>query len=78
VKDQYLFGPDLLVAPVVHPGATSRTVHLPAGASWTDVRTGEVHAGGTRVDVEAPLAVLPLFGRDGAGAELRDALRAAS
>lgn len=76
VTDQYLFGPDLLVAPVVQPGATSRTVHLPAGASWTDVRTGEVHAGGTQVEVDAPLHVLPLFGRDGAGAELRDALAA--
>lgn len=76
VTDQYLLGPDLLVAPVVQPGATTRTVHLPSGATWTDLRTGEQHDGGTDVEVDAPLHVLPVFGRDGAGGELTDALRA--
>lgn len=74
VTDQWLYGPDLLVAPVVHAGTTSRSVYLPAGARWTDLVTGAEHEGGTTVEVDAPLAVIPVFGRDGAGAELKGKL----
>ncbi|WP_336630905.1 MULTISPECIES: glycoside hydrolase family 31 protein [unclassified Microbacterium] len=63
VADAYLFGPDILVAPVVEAGATSREVYLPAGATWTDAWTGAVHTGGATVSVEAPLHRLPLFAR---------------
>ncbi|MGW0735263.1 glycoside hydrolase family 31 protein [Streptomyces sp. NPDC002851] len=66
VDDAYLFGPDLLVAPVLEPGARTRTVHLPAGARWTDAWTGEEYAGGSDVTVPAPLERIPLFQRDGA------------
>ncbi|MFH8930075.1 TIM-barrel domain-containing protein [Streptomyces pristinaespiralis] len=66
VADAYLFGPDLLVAPVLEAGATSRTVHLPAGARWTDAWTGEEYEGGRTVTVDAPLERIPLFLRDGA------------
>jgi alpha-D-xyloside xylohydrolase len=65
VADAYLFGADLLVAPVLVAGATSRSVYLPAGATWTDAWTGDVHAGGRSVVVEAPLERIPLFRRDG-------------
>jgi alpha-D-xyloside xylohydrolase len=61
--DQYLFGPDVLVAPITTAGATARLVHLPAGCSWRDAWTGEEFAGGQQVRVEAPLEVLPLFTR---------------
>ena len=74
VTDEYLFGPDLLVAPVVHPGATSREVYLPDGATWTDLLTGRVHRGGSVIEVDAPIDVIPVFGRDGAGKVLRAAL----
>ncbi len=40
---QFLFGPNLLVAPVLDPGATRRSVYLPAGAEWMDAWTGESH-----------------------------------
>ncbi|MGC7094382.1 TIM-barrel domain-containing protein [Amycolatopsis lurida] len=63
VDDQFMLGPDLLVAPVLHAGATSREVYLPPGAAWTDAWTGEVSSGGS---VEAPLDRIPLFLRDGA------------
>jgi len=66
VADEYLYGPSLLVAPVLEAGATSRSVWLPAGATWTSLVTGEVHDGGRWVDVEAPLATIPVFARDGA------------
>ncbi|WTJ96713.1 hypothetical protein OG607_26490 [Streptomyces sp. NBC_01537] len=66
VDDQFLLGPDLLVAPVAEAGARSRTVHLPAGARWTDTATGELHEGGTTLDVPAPLERIPVFVREGA------------
>ena len=66
VEDQFLLGPDLLVAPVLHADVTARTLYLPAGASWTDAATGETHAGGTKVHVPAPLDRIPVFLRDGA------------
>ena len=45
IDDEYLLGPDLLVAPVLEPGQTARQVYLPAG-DWYDWHTGERHAGG--------------------------------
>ncbi len=66
VADQYLFGPDLLVAPVLEPAATKRTVYLPAGATWTDAWTGDTYAGGGEVTVPAPLERIPLLLRDDA------------
>ncbi len=70
LRDQYMFGPDLLVAPVVEARAVRRTVHLPAGAAWTELVTGVVHAGGQLVEVDAPLDVIPVFARDGSHPEL--------
>ena len=67
--DEYLLGPDLLVAPVLEPGARSRSVYLPAGATWTDLRDGTVYQPG-EVTVAAPLASMPVFARDGARPEL--------
>ncbi|HEY3357227.1 MAG TPA: TIM-barrel domain-containing protein [Polyangia bacterium] len=64
VDDAYYFGPALLVAPVVHRGAVSREVDLPPGL-YLDWRDGALVAGGGRVTVDAPLAKLPLFLRDG-------------
>jgi len=65
VDDQFLVGPDLLVAPVTEFGARERTVQLPAGPMWTDVWTGAVHRGGQRIRVAAPLDRIPAFVRDG-------------
>ncbi len=61
IKDQYLFGHDIMVAPVYTYGARSRSVYLPAGASWYNFYTGEKLAGGKTVDVEAPVTQIPLF-----------------
>lgn len=65
ITDAYLYGPDILVAPVCHEGAKGRRVYLPQGASWTHAGTGEVYEGGVWLDVEAPLETVPLFLRDG-------------
>lgn len=64
-EDAYMFGPDLLVAPVMEAGATTRTIYLPKGASWTDANTKQVYEGGQTVTVPAPLDVIPVIIRDG-------------
>ncbi|MBN0038589.1 family 31 glucosidase [Cellulosimicrobium cellulans] len=64
IDDQYLYGPDILVAPVTSAGDRRRTVYLPAGARWVEHATGAVHDGGHEIDVDAPLDVVPVFVRD--------------
>ena len=64
VEDEFMFGPDLLVAPVLNEGARSRDVYLPAGASWRDAWTHEIFTGGQWLTTEAPLDRIPLYLRD--------------
>ena len=70
IKDEYFFGADLLVAPVLSPDARQREVYLPEGASWTEVHTGKTYEGGSTVTADAPLEYIPVFARDGRQAEL--------
>lgn len=62
--DQYMLGPDVLVAPVVRPGATHRMVYFPA-ARWVCFHTGRTIEGPGHHVVDAPLDRLPLFVREG-------------
>ncbi len=62
--DQYLWGRDLLVAPVVEQGATSRRVYLPRGA-WYDFWSGERIEGGAEISRKVDLETMPLFVRAG-------------
>jgi len=64
VADQYMFGPDLLVAPVVSEGAF-RTVVFPSGV-WTSLWDGETVAGPARLKVDAPLDTIPVYLKPGA------------
>jgi alpha-D-xyloside xylohydrolase len=63
-KDEYLFGPDFLVAPVVDEG-TQRPVYLPPG-EWVDYWTGKGIGGGQVVLADAPVDVIPVWVRVGA------------
>jgi alpha-glucosidase (family GH31 glycosyl hydrolase) len=63
--DQYLWGRDLLVSPVVEKGATARRLYLPRG-SWFDFWTEERLAGGREIDRPVDLETLPLHIRAGA------------
>jgi alpha-D-xyloside xylohydrolase len=65
VGDQFMFGPALLVNPVLKRGATQRTVYLPDSALWYDFWTGAPLRGGQDVQADAPLARMPLFVRAG-------------
>ena len=61
IEDQFMFGPDLLVAPILFEGATGRQVYVPAGNSWRSPWSGESFEGGQWLSVEAPLDRIPLF-----------------
>jgi len=63
VEDQFLFGPDLLVAPITQYEARRREVYLPAGTEWTDVWTGDKVIGGKYVVADAPLEHIPVYVR---------------
>lgn len=67
VDDQYLWGRDILVAPVMQQGATSRRIIFPEGGVWIDRAnpTRQYHSGDT-ITYDAPLDVIPLFVRQGA------------
>jgi alpha-glucosidase len=62
VQDQYLYGADLLVAPVIEHGATTRDVILPGQSPWRSVWTGEYLAAGTH-SIDAPIGRPPVFYR---------------
>lgn len=64
VQDQFLLGPNVLVAPVVRPDTFVRAVYFPAGR-WVNYWTDEVVEGGRHMLVDAPLDTLPLFVRQG-------------
>ncbi len=63
IDDQYMFGPDYLVAPVLRQGQTERDVYLPAG-TWEDIHTGEVISGPVTVTRATPLDVMPVYRRE--------------
>jgi alpha-glucosidase (family GH31 glycosyl hydrolase) len=61
IKDQYMLGDTLLVAPVITPSTTARDVYLPAG-TWRDYWTNQQYTGGQWLkNFPAPLDTLPLF-----------------
>lgn len=64
MEDQYLFGDDLLVAPVLHAGEREREVWLPGTHGWIALN-GERYQGQQRVRVSAALDTIPVFIREG-------------
>ena len=62
--DEYMLGPDLLAAPVVVSGVTSRQVHFPPGV-WASWQSGTLTTGPSEGSVSAPLGTPLLFGRVG-------------
>jgi alpha-glucosidase/alpha-D-xyloside xylohydrolase len=65
VDNEYLWGDNILVAPVFEKGATQRNAYLPVG-KWWNYWTNESVEGGKEITVLAPLDLLPLFVKAGA------------
>jgi alpha-D-xyloside xylohydrolase len=63
LQEQYMFGPDLLVAPILDEGQRRRRVYLPAGVEWLDAWDGSPVSASGWVEVEAPLERIPVFWR---------------
>ena len=66
VDDQYMFGPDIMVAPIIYEGMHSRKVWLPEGASWKNTIDGRQFDGGQWIECDAPIEAIPVFLRDDA------------
>ena len=60
ISDQYMFGPEYLVAPVLNADQVSRSVYLPAG-EWKNINGGEKYTGGCTVECDAPIDCIPVF-----------------
>ena len=65
LADQYMFGAELLVAPVLYERQTERRVYLPEG-SWVEYETGRTYSGKQWITVPTPLDQLPIFLKEGA------------
>lgn len=65
IKDQFMFGPALLVNPVVDPGAEARNVYLPAGHIWYDFWTGKKYENAKTITANATLDTMPLYVKAG-------------
>ncbi|HRU93599.1 MAG TPA: glycoside hydrolase family 31 protein, partial [Candidatus Marinimicrobia bacterium] len=65
VGDQFMFGPALLINPVTEYKARTRSVYLPAGTGWYDLKTGKYFTGGRTIIAEAPYSDIPIFVKEG-------------
>jgi alpha-D-xyloside xylohydrolase len=63
--DEFMFGPAILVNPVLKANMTKRDVYLPAAPAWYDFWTGKLLKGSQDIEADAPLERLPLFVRAG-------------
>lgn len=64
-KDQFMYGPALMVCPVLSEGSRNRQVYLPEGQKWIDYRTGTEYQGGQTITADASLEHIPLYVRGG-------------
>jgi alpha-D-xyloside xylohydrolase len=61
IEDQFMLGPDILVAPVLVQGARQRRVYLPADTGWANAWDNTSYLGGQWIDMPAPLDTIPVF-----------------
>ena len=65
IGDQYMFGKEIMVCPVVQEGAITRKVYLPKGNSWYDFYSGALYEGGQAINANSPYEKMPLFVKSG-------------
>ena len=63
IDDQYMFGDDILVCPVMELGQREREVYFPKGQVWIDPYTDEEYKGGTSCTIDSPIERIPVFVR---------------
>lgn len=63
IKDQFMYGSELLIAPITAYRQRERDVYLPQGTEWVEQTSGKMYQGGQTVRVPAPLNVIPVFKR---------------
>jgi alpha-D-xyloside xylohydrolase len=61
INDQFMFGPAILVNPVSTYKSRSRTVYLPSGSTWYEMKTGRGISGGQTIQADAPYTEIPLY-----------------
>lgn len=61
IEDQYMYGDEYLVAPVLDAGVTEREVYLPSGCRWRKLNGSVKYDGGQTVTVQTPLEEIPVF-----------------
>lgn len=61
VDDEYMFGPKVLVAPILYEGVRLRKVYLPEGSKWKDAKSKQIYKGGQWINYDAPLDTIPIF-----------------
>ncbi|MEJ2618050.1 MAG: glycoside hydrolase family 31 protein, partial [Ignavibacteriaceae bacterium] len=65
IGDQFMFGPALLINPVTEYKARSRSVYLPEGTGWYDLKSGKYFDGGQPIEADAPYTGIPIFVKEG-------------
>ena len=68
IEDEYLYGPEILVAPILCAGQRSREVYLPEGETWIGYATGKKYEGGQTIEAVADLDTIPVFLKEGSNA----------
>ncbi len=63
--DEFMFGPSILVSPVLHANVNHRSVYLPAATAWYDFWTGQAFNGQQEMEAKAPIERIPLYVRAG-------------
>ena len=60
ISDQYMFGPSLMVCPIVS-SVDKRKIYIPSGNDWYDYYTGDFYEGGRTIEYECPLDRIAVF-----------------
>ena len=68
-EDEYMFGPEILVAPILYEKQRERTLYLPSG-EWRGLQDGRLYQGGCTVTCDAPVDAIPVFVKKGCLEEL--------
>lgn len=61
IENTFMFGPDILVAPIINYKEREREVYLPTGENWIDANTGKQYSGGNYYTIDADIDSIPVF-----------------